>query len=33
MLEDEVREFVPVAIEVDLKNQPDWKSSIGSLSS
>ncbi len=27
MLEDEIREFVPVAIEVELKNQPDWKSS------
>jgi hypothetical protein len=26
-LEDEVREFVPAAIEIDLKNQPDWKSS------
>ena len=27
MLEGEIREFIPAAIEVDLKNQPDWKSS------
>ena len=26
-LEDEVQEYVPVATEVDLTNQPDWKSS------
>jgi hypothetical protein len=26
-LEDEVKEYVPVAAEVDLTNQPDWKSS------
>jgi hypothetical protein len=25
-LEDEVKEYVPVATEVDLTNQPDWKS-------
>jgi hypothetical protein len=27
MLEDEVREWVPAAIDIDLKNQPDWKNS------
>ena len=30
-LEDEVKEFVPVAAEVDLSNQPDWSSSSLSL--
>lgn len=30
-LEDEVKEFVPAAIEVDLTNQPDWKSSASTL--
>ncbi|HSS98826.1 MAG TPA: DUF3857 domain-containing protein [Terriglobales bacterium] len=30
-LEDEVREFVPAAIEVDLTNKPDWTSSSSSL--
>ena len=30
-LEDEVREAVPVACEVELTNQPDWKSSSPSL--
>jgi hypothetical protein len=30
-LEDEVREYVPAAIEVDLTNKPDWSSSESSL--
>jgi len=30
-LEDEVRETIPVACDVDLTNQPDWKSSSSSL--
>ena len=30
-LEDEVREFVPTAIEVELTNKPDWSSSSGAL--
>ena len=30
-LEDEVREYVPAAIEVDLANKPDWDSSESSL--
>jgi hypothetical protein len=30
-LEDEVKEFVPAAVEVELTNQPDWKSSSLSL--
>jgi len=31
MLEDKVREMVPVGIEVELANQPDWKSSSPTL--
>jgi hypothetical protein len=31
MLEDEVREFIPASIEVDLANQPDWNSSSPTL--
>ncbi len=30
-LEDQVREYVPAAIEVDLTNKPDWSSSESSL--
>jgi hypothetical protein len=30
-LEDQVREYVPVAIEVELANKPDWSSSESSL--
>jgi transglutaminase-like putative cysteine protease len=30
-LEDEIREFIPVGIEVDLTNKPDWNSSAPSL--
>jgi hypothetical protein len=30
-LEDEVREAIPIACDVDLTNQPDWKSSSPSL--
>lgn len=30
-LEDEVRESIPAACEVELTNQPDWKSSVASL--
>jgi len=30
-LEDQVREFVPAAIEVDLTNKPDWNSSAPTL--
>ena len=26
-LEDDVKEYIPVGAEVDLTNQPDWKSS------
>jgi hypothetical protein len=30
-LENQVREFIPVGIEVELKNQPEWKSSSPTL--
>jgi hypothetical protein len=30
-LEDQVREYIPAAVELDLTNQPDWKSSSPSL--
>ncbi len=30
-MENQVREFIPVSIEVELKNQPDWKSSAPTL--
>ena len=30
-LEDQVNEYVPAAFEVELTNQPDWKSSQPSL--
>jgi hypothetical protein len=30
-MEDQLREYVPAGIEVELKNQPDWKSSAATL--